>query len=307
MSLQTNAEYRLLVEDWEAFQESLRTPRPDAFRVNRRKTSPEKIRMYFEQNPGTVTQHPDLPDLFYWDEGDSPASKTVPYWAGHYYIQDPVTLLPVLALGLSEGETALDMCASPGGKSLHMSELVGPTGTVIANEPVPGRRYMLNGNVQRMGATNVEVTGYEGQSLPESRSFSAILVDPPCTGEGTVRRTSDDTIRAEEHERKKMVSTQWGLLKKAYRLLEPGGRLVYSTCTFAPEENEAVINRLLEETNAQLLDFDSPLPHDPGVTHWKSASYKQDVTSMWRCYPHHYDAGGMVFGKIRKPSVEEQL
>jgi len=92
------------------------------------------------------------------------------------------------------------------------------------------------------------------------------------------------------------------LLEKGYRLLEPGGRLVYATCSFAPEENESIISRLLKKTSAQIESMEMDAPHDPGVTEWKDTVYGDELESIWRIYPHHYDGGGMVFGRIRKPS-----
>lgn len=298
--------YRSIVSDWASFQECLRRPQPEFFRVNRFKSSVKEVEAYCGKYSFSIEPLEPFETIYRWNQPERVASETILHWAGKYYIQDPVTVLPVLALDLQEGEIVLDMCAAPGGKSLFMAEIVGNHGFVVANDPSPSRRMSLNGNIQRLGAANTAVTAYEGQSLPEDRQYSAILLDVPCTGEGSFRRSDQRLRRAPDEERKHLTDTQTMLLEKAYRLLEPGGRLVYATCSFAPEENEAIICDLLKKTSARIESMEIDGPHDPGVTEWKDKVYKDELTAVWRIYPHHYDGGGMVFGRIRKP-FEESL
>lgn len=291
-----------MVNDWDAFQSSLYTEGPDAFRVNGWKTDVNSMLSYFRTHTEfDVEPSPHLPNLFYARHLNHPVSKTLLHWAGHFYIQDPVTLLPVMALDLTGGETVLDLCAAPGGKTLQLSETVGPRGTVVANEPLGNRRKILNSNIQRLGAPNVNVTGYEGQSIPESRQFDRILADVPCTGEGNYHVTGQTLNRASDGERSDIVERQFQILKKAYTVLEPGGEIVYSTCSYAPEENEAVVDRLLTRSDARLVPVALDGPHDSGVTEWQSETYHAELDRVWRCYPHHYDGGGLVFTKISKP------
>lgn len=293
--------YEPLVEAPDALREALASVRPTAFRINRLKTTVERTAEYLERQNLPVRKHPHLSTVRFWAASDRPASSCLLHWLGGYYIQDPVSLVPVEALAPEPGELVLDLCAAPGGKSLYLAERVGSRGGVVANEPVGPRRRGLSSNVQRLGATNVRITAYDGQSVPETRAFSAVLVDAPCTGEGSFTDSQPGMARRRPDERNSLVDTQWRLLRKAYRLLAPGGRLVYATCSYAPEENEAQLARLLRETDARLEDPGLQLPHDPGAASWRGEDFGEPLRRVWRCYPHHYGGGGMVFGCVRRP------
>lgn len=295
--------YERLIGDPGALRRALAGPRPTAFRINRLKTTVERVTDYLDRENLTVREHPCLPTVRFWTASDRPASSCLLHWLGAFYIQDPVSLVPVEALSPRPGELVLDLCAAPGGKSLYLAERVGPGGAVVANEPVGSRRRGLSSNLQRLGGINVRVTSYNGENVPESRSFSAILVDAPCTGEGTVTGEQSGMARRREEERRSLTDTQWRLLRKAYRLLAPGGRLVYATCSYAPEENEAHLARLLDETEARLEVPELDLPHDPGTAAWRDERYGETLRRVWRCYPHHYGGGGMVLGRVRKPDA----
>lgn len=295
--------YEPLIGDSEALRRTLSGPRPRAFRINRLKTTVERVTDYLERENLEVREHPCLPTVRFWRVPDRPASSCLLHWLGGFYIQDPVSLVPVEVLAPRPGELVLDLCAAPGGKTFYLAERVGPEGAVVANEPVGSRRRGLSSNLQRLGGTSVRVTAYDGENVPESRSFSAILVDAPCTGEGTVTGSQSGMARRSARERRSLIDTQWRLLRKAYRLLTPGGRLVYATCSYAPEENEAHLARLLDETEARLEAPDLDLPHDPGTVVWRDDHYGEALRRVWRCYPHHYGGGGMVLGCVRKPDT----
>ncbi|MGM0380505.1 MAG: RsmB/NOP family class I SAM-dependent RNA methyltransferase [bacterium] len=294
-------EYLPLVSEVEQFQQALHKRPRRSFRVNKLKTSPAEIKEYFSNLNLKVEQSSFFDELFYWDDNSRRVSETFLYWAGHYYIQDPVSLLPVAALGLSKGEKVLDLCAAPGGKALYMAEIVGDKGCVVANDPAGRRRQVLQGNIQQLGAANLAVTGYDGRSVPEDKKFKAILVDAPCTGEGAQRYPEGPPEREEPEKRREISKRQFELLAKAYRLLASGGRIVYSTCTYNPRENEAVVSRLLEQTSAEIVRPELDLPHDPGVASWEELEFDRRLEKMWRCYPHHYGGGGMVFALLRRP------
>ena len=223
------------------------------------------------------------------------------HWLGYYYIQDPVSVLPVEALQLEKGEQVLDLCAAPGGKGLYMGQLLGNEGTVVANEPDGKRRQVLQSNIQRLGAANLVLTAYDGRVVPEGEKFSAILVDAPCSGEGAQRYPEEPPDVETKSQHQDLAERQYGLLEKAYRILEPGGRVVYSTCTYNPLENEAVVTRLLQNTGARMVDVDFDYPHGHGVREWENHQFHPEVEMIWRCYPHHYNGGGMAFALLEKP------
>jgi NOL1/NOP2/sun family putative RNA methylase len=298
--------YRELISDFQEFKKASVAPAPEALRLNGWKNGLDKFEKWIETQGYKVEKSPYFSDLYYWRQPDRFASSTVLHWAGHYYIQDPVTLLPVRALDLRPGETVLDLCAAPGGKSFHISRLVGLEGCVVANDPSPGRRQILQSNLQRLGVPNLVITPYQGQSVPENKLFDAILVDAPCSGEGSNRWPDGNPPRVSKSDREHLINTQQMLLKKAARLLVPGGRIVYSTCTYSPLENEAVVKRILEETTLVIEEIELELPHEPGVESWDEKQFGSELKKLWRCYPHHYDGGGMVFARLRKPGEKDE-
>ncbi len=289
------------MDKWAEFQKAHRRPAPGCFRVNGFKSSPGEINDYFNSQGIKLEQSEYFDNIYYWTETCRAVSETFLHWAGYYYIQDPVSILPVEVLGLVRGERVLDLCAAPGGKCLYIAEKVGEKGGVIANDPAEKRRRVLQANIQRLGAANVAISAYDGRVVPESKKFTAILVDAPCSGEGAQRYIDGPPEIEKDSAHREMAERQYQLLEKAYRLLAPGGRVVYSTCTYSPLENEAVVGRLLKEKEAILRKVNLDLPHRGGVVAWKNYEFNSELKKMWRCYPHHYNGGGMVFALLERP------
>ena len=161
---------------------------------------------------------------------------------GYLYIQDPSSMLPPLALNPPRGAAVLDLCASPGGKTGILSQLVGSSGLVVANEPNPSRRATMQANFLRQNLTNVAICGYAGEKIPlAEENWQYILLDAPCSGWGTEKKNPQVKKVWTAEKATQLVLLQRRLLEKAARLLAPGGRLVYSTCTTNPRENEEQI------------------------------------------------------------------
>jgi len=181
-------------------------------------------------------------DGYYYRTGEQPGKH--PYHeAGLYYIQEPSAMAPVELLGVQPGERVLDLCAAPGGKSTQIAAKLRGSGILICNEIHPARAKILSENIERMGIGNACVTNETPERLvglfPEY--FDRILVDAPCSGEGMFRKNE---AACEEWSPENVMlcsDRQAGILDCAARMLRPGGRLVYSTCTFAPEENEGSV------------------------------------------------------------------
>lgn len=189
---------------------------------------------------------------------------------GHIYIQDLSSMLPPLLLSPKKGSLVLDLCASPGGKSAILSELVGEKGLVVANEPERKRYVTLQKNIERLNLFNVVTTSYRGEDFPESILFDYILLDVPCSGWGTVDK-NPRVMRLWKGKRlEPLINLQKQLIKKAYKLLKPGGKLIYSTCTTNPRENQEQINWalnkfsfdliFLQEVRGFVCDTSNPLP-----------------------------------------------
>ena len=180
---------------------------------------------------------------------ESQAGIRVAHEAGSYYLQEPGAMLPAAVMDARPGEIILDLCAAPGGKSTRMGCDLRGEGLLICNEPVPKRAAVLSRNMERMGIENAVVTCAWPDQLaarwPEG--FDGVMVDAPCSGEGMFRR--DEGARAEwSPERAEgCVRRQREILTAAAKMVRPGGRLVYATCTFHPAENEDQVGWFLKE------------------------------------------------------------
>ena len=190
--------------------------------------------------------------------------------------QEASSMLPVLALGARPGHVVLDMCASPGSKTTQIAEHLGDSGLVLANEIVNSRVNMLVTNVQRHSSRSMAVIHHDGRHLPRvpESGFDRILVDAPCTGSGTTRKNPDVWGRWLPSGGRSLHDLQVALLSKASALLKPGGRIVYSTCSLDPVEDEAVVAEVLRSSDSMSLLPTSPLlagvPGEQGRAEWST-------------------------------------
>ena len=203
--------------------------------------------MLTENGFAHLTQVPWAEDGYYYESGDQPGRH--PYHgAGLYYIQEPSAMAPAELLEVRPGEKVLDLCAAPGGKSAQIAAKLRGQGILLCNEIHPIRVKILSENVERMGIRNALVTNEKPKRLAElfPAYFDKILVDAPCSGEGMFRK---NPLADEEWNLENVAlcaDRQDEILDHAAVMLRTGGRLVYSTCTFAPQENEGSISRFLE-------------------------------------------------------------
>lgn len=198
---------------------------------------------------------------YHLTEEPQPLGGSLANTFGLIYIQDKSSMLPPLYLDPAPGSAILDMCASPGGKTSLLSLLVGPEGFVIGNEPNRSRLETLRRNLHRMNAVNAATCSFPGEELPlPPGSFDAILLDPPCSGWGTVNKNPNVMQMWSEDKTEPLERLQRELLRTAVDLLKPGGRLMYSTCTTNARENETQADFAISELGLTL----DPLPHPPG-------------------------------------------
>lgn len=187
-----------------------------------------------------------------------PLGSSLANFFGLIYIQDKSSMLPPLMLDPAPGSVALDMCASPGGKTGILALKTGPEGFVLANEPNRSRLETLRRNLDRMNAVNTGTCGFPGQDLPLiENSWPSILLDPPCSGLGTLDK-HPEAIRWQGEKAEPLVKLQKELLAHAARLLAPGGNLMYSTCTTNPAENEEQAAWALDNLPLILEPMDTP-------------------------------------------------
>lgn len=262
----------MLGEEYPAFLESLSGKRYRALRLNPLKT---RIQEGKEKLPFTLSPVPWTKNGFYYEEDEQPGKH--PYHeAGLYYIQEPSAMAPVPCLMEERASVAaiperqeehvsaaaiperqeepatpgrvLDLCAAPGGKSTQIAEYMRGRGMLITNEIHPQRAKILSENIERMGISNAIVLNETPESLSKRfiAFFDRILVDAPCSGEGMFRKNDNAGEEWSEENVALCAERQDGILDCAAMMLKPGGRLVYSTCTFAPAEDEGSVSRFLE-------------------------------------------------------------
>jgi 16S rRNA C967 or C1407 C5-methylase (RsmB/RsmF family) len=177
-------------------------------------------------------------------------------------------------------------------------------GTLVANDNDLGRLSGLRFNAERLGVTNALVTNRDARNFSMKPfpfdEFDRVLVDAPCSCEGTIRKNPDALDDWSEGYISSVAGIQKGILRRAVQATREGGVVVYSTCTFAPEENEAVLDHVLTEEDCRVVDPDLPeeLDHAPGVTEWDGATFDPSVERAARIYPHRNDTGGFFVAKL---------
>ncbi len=225
------------------------------------------------------------------------------YRLGWLHGQEEAALWAAHALDPRPGQRVLDQCAAPGNKTAQLAVLMGDRGLVVANEKKRERLTSLRHNLDRLGVTSAIVTRADGRHITDELGFDAVLADVPCSCEGTSRKPDGRRWQHDEAYRDSIAQTQKALLRRAIALTRPGGTVVYSTCTFAPEENECVLDAI-EPRDAVIEPLVPPagLVTAPGVTSWQGRRYRPDVAHALRIWPHHNDTGGFFVARLRRLS-----
>jgi NOL1/NOP2/sun family putative RNA methylase len=292
--------YEPLLDDYEAFRAACDRPLPHLVRVNTLKTSVDRAVEALREE-GIGVERRDWHDALLELDTDTPGN-TWPYFLGWLHGQEEVSAIPTTVLDPDPDDCVLDACAAPGSKTGQLAAAMADRGRILANDANLGRLAPLRSNMERLGVTNVAVTNRDARHLSLSEwefdAVDATLVDAPCSGEGTVRKNPASLSDWSEGFLEDVATLQRDILKRAIRLTKPGGTVVYSTCTFAPEENEAVLDAVLDSEDCRLRAFDLPLPSDPGVTEWRGATYDETVRRAKRIWPHHSDTGGFFCANV---------
>mgnify|MGYP003295161035 CR=1 FL=1 len=234
----------MLGEEYPAFLQSYEEEKKQSLRINPLKGSEQALK---EKVDFLGEQVLWAKGGFYYDEEKRPGKH--PYHdAGVYYIQEPSAMAPVELLDVKSGDRVLDLCAAPGGKSTQIAAKLQRQGFLLCNEIHPARAKILSENVERMGIVNACVTNETPAHLAEvfPEYFDKILVDAPCSGEGMFRKNEAACEEWSPENVQLCAERQDEILDCAAQMLRPGGRLVYSTCTFAPAENEGSVSRFLQ-------------------------------------------------------------
>ncbi len=288
--------YKSIIPNFKAFRDECQKEAVQAVRKNSLKTCDdfeEKLKKDFPE----ASKSPWNRDVYRLPRNASPG-KNMLHWRGEYYVQEESASLPVEILNPRPGEKVMDMCAAPGGKATQIAEKMDNEGLVVANDDSSKRLQSLHANIYRTGSAIIDVTNYDGRRVPGTDSFDRVLVDAPCSGEGNNARRSFKASSKEERDH--LSDLQFQLLEKASQLIKEEGTVVYSTCTFAPEENEAVIRRGVDELGLELQDINTDAPHRRGVEEFEGTEYGEEMSKTVRVYPHHMNSGGIFVARLGK-------
>ncbi|MGM5481220.1 MAG: NOL1/NOP2/sun family putative RNA methylase [Nanobdellota archaeon] len=297
-------------------------------RVNTLKASVEEVRRSVEDQGWVLTPVPWCPEGFFVEghrkQDRFDVGNLMEHALGYFYVQEAASMIPPVVLLSDRKEMTdeekndlkvLDLCAAPGSKTSQLAQYMDNRGTLIANDVDIGRLKPLTMNLQRMGVMNMLVTLNPFQRSKKNTRlrnpfsldgedgevFDRILVDAPCSGTGTIRRSFKMLEMYSEGLVRRLASTQKALIKNAFEMLKPGGEMVYSTCTQEPLENEGVVSFLLDKyENAEVIPIELNINRSEPFTEFDGVTFRDEVKHCIRIYPQDNDSEGFFVSKIRK-------
>ena len=238
-----------------------------------------------------------------------PVGQTPEHHAGMIYMQDPGAMCPVAAVNIEEGWRVADLCAAPGGKTSQLSAAVGEGGAVLSNEYVGKRARILVGNVERLGLRNVAVTSLDTSELAKlyPAFFDLVAADAPCSGEGMFRKCEDAVSDWSENNVRECAKRQAVILDAAAKMVKPGGLLLYSTCTYSPEEDEMTVSAFTDRhpefsiipVREEIRRVTAPGIRLPGVT-------TKNIEECRRFYPYLTPGEGQFLCLMRKDGSNKE-
>ncbi len=306
---------RLLGDEYEEYLQCYSKPHYGGIRVNTLKLTPEEFEKLC---PFPLKRIPWVANGYYYDTKEQPARHPY-YYAGLYYIQEPSAMTPASLLPVQKGDRVLDICAAPGGKSTELGAKLSGEGLLVSNDISNSRAKALLKNIELFGIRNALVLSEAPNKLYEyfPEYFDKILIDAPCSGEGMFRKSPAIMKNWEQYGVEYYNKLQKEIILFAAKMLKPGGMMLYSTCTFSPEENEGTISYLLEQfpefrvINAipsveeqkrlgisyEGFDFGKPewvegLPED--------APYREELKHCLRLWPHKLNGEGHFIALLQK-------
>lgn len=295
----------LLGTEYEAFQASYDRNRYYGLRRNPLKST---AREFENRVPYVLEPVSWAAEGYYYRECDQPG-RDILHEAGVYYIQEPSAMAVAGILDPMPGECILDLCAAPGGKSTQIAGRMKGEGLLVANEVIPGRAQILSQNVERMGIRNCVVCNETPEHMADlfPDFFDRIVVDAPCSGEGMFRKDETAAEQWSAGHVRMCADRQGMILDEAAKMLKPGGVMVYSTCTFAPDENEETVSRFLQRHEDFIIE---EIPHDdsfaPGRADWIS-NPAAGLEYTMRLWPHRLKGEGHYIARLRKDKMQSSL
>ena len=284
-----------------AFLEMMETSRPVTIRVNSLKTQKASVvKSLTEKGVNLEPLNEICKMAFKINMSKVPIGATPEYLAGHYMLQSAASMLPVRALAPRPGESILDMAAAPGGKTTHIGQIMKNKGTIVANDFKKERTRALFYNCQRMGLTNVVITNFDGRKFPLSmKKFDRVILDAPCTGLGVISRDQSIKVKRTMLDIYRAAHLQRELLRRAIDLCRVGGYVVYSTCSFAVEENEAVVEYACKRRHVKIVDTGIEI-ESKAYTKYRENRYNDRMKYCIRVFPHVHNLDGFFVVKLLK-------
>ena len=301
---------KLLGKELDKYLEILKKPVQNSIRCNILKIRPEQLLDRLKGKGWEVAQpFKGFPEIMIIKNDLAPGElgRSLEHLLGYYYIQEISSMLPVLALDPKPGDLVLDLASAPGSKTTQIAAAMKNEGTIIANDVNLKRLKILASNMERCGVTNAIITRKDGIAMcnrlkEQGFLFDKILVDAPCSGEGTLRSSPATYLMWNPRTIKTLSRLQKNLLAAAIEILKPGGELVYSTCTHAPEENEEVLDSALKEfgKDVKIEKISLPIKCRPGLNRWEGTDFNNEVEKSCRIYPQDNDTEGFFLAKLRR-------
>ncbi len=291
----------LLEDEFEDFIHSYDGSKYQGLRVNTLKISVEE---FLKISPFTLKPIPWTTDGFYYDEGERPAKHPY-YHGGLYYIQEPSAMAPASVLGAFPGDKVLDLCAAPGGKTVQLAAKLSGVGILVTNDINFQRVKALVKNIELFGIKNAIVTNETPEKLKRYflRYFDKILIDAPCSGEGMFRKDEKMVKSWERQGIEPYVLMQQAIMECVDDMLAAEGELLYSTCTFSPEENEGIIEEFISKHNDYVIHpISKALGFDEGRPQWIGGS--QALKGSARLWPHKIEGEGHFLAWLKKEHGE---
>lgn len=292
-------------EDFSAYEKIIHTEPRNFIRCNTLKIAPEELIKRLKEKWAVSQPYPSHPEIMLVESNLLPGElgNSIEHILGYYYIQEVSSMLSAIALNPQPEEMILDICASPGSKTTQIAAKMKNSGTLIANDLKIDRISILSANLEKCGVSNIIVTRNDAVDLCNKLAksqfkFDKILLDAPCSGEGTIRSSPKTLLMWNQKVVEKFSRIQKKFIASALKCLKPGGTLVYSTCTHSPEENESVINFALQNFPVMVNSFSLPLNCRPGIKEWAGDSFSPEVHKACRIYPQDNDSEGFFVCKL---------
>lgn len=296
----------ILGDEYDDFLKGYDRTRHYGLRVNRTKLSAEQFEKMCTYELDPV---PWIDNAFEYEDSISPAKHPY-YFAGMYYLQEPSAMTPANLLPVEPGDRVLDICAAPGGKATELGAKLNHTGLLVANDISNSRAKALLKNIELFGIPNVLVTSEPPEKLGEKFPvfFDKILIDAPCSGEGMFRKNPGMMKDWEIYGPKHYSELQRSIVPHAIRMLKPGGMLLYSTCTFSPEENEGTVKFMLDlDPDLEIMEIPNRYEgFSPGRPELIEGGI-EDLKKCVRIWPHKMNGEGHFIALLHKKNKGEAV